>query len=96
MKKILSLLIICIGIFSTTDLYACIECETCPKGFDLVYKCCKESNNNDCIIKDPNKAFRCNEDPNGYTKNVVACCGKNFFGMKKCVEPNDCINADCI
>ena len=100
MKRFLFVYVIfCIGILFSVNSHACIGCEPCSKGFTLTYKCCKETNKDDCITKDPTKeGVSCEEKgSNGYTKSVVACCKEYIFGViKKCVEPKECGFEDCM
>ena len=54
MKKILSLcaLVLCAGIFVSTEAHACInsKCKPCPDGFSPIGKCCSRTNESDCVF----------------------------------------------
>ena len=54
MRKVLLLgiAVFCVNIFLATNVFACIgsDCKPCPDGFSITRKCCKNSDENNCII----------------------------------------------
>lgn len=82
MKKI-SLLhagIICAGIVTAGAALACIgsNCKPCPTGYDIVQKCCKKTDAEDCIFQD-NEIEACgvglwSEYPNSLNFRTKECC----------------------
>jgi len=79
MKKIL---LFCVAVLCvvSTEAVACIgsNCKPCPEGYDLINKCCKSTDKNDCIFPG-NEIEDCgvgqwSEYPNSLPFTTKKCC----------------------